>query len=83
MKRTIYLSVIATMVLFVTSCNTTQTLYTWYNYEDVAYEYNKEPTEERQVKVLEQYKCPWCRTSRYVCRIWISTLQIWEKARRY
>ena len=56
MKRTIYLSVIATMVLFVTSCNTTQTLYTWYNYEDVAYEYNKEPTEERQVKVLEQYK---------------------------
>ena len=44
------------MVLFVTSCNTTQTLYTWYNYEDVAYEYNKEPTEERQVKVLEQYK---------------------------
>ena len=56
MKRTIYLSVIATMALFVTSCNTTQTLYTWYNYEDVAYEYNKEPTEERQVKVLEQYK---------------------------
>ena len=56
MKRTIYLSVIATMALFVTSCNTTQTLYSWYNYEDVAYEYNKEPTEERQVKVLEQYK---------------------------
>ena len=44
------------MAMFITSCNTTQTLYSWYNYEDIAYEYNKEPTEELQVKVLEQYK---------------------------
>ena len=45
MKRIIYLSVVATMAMFITSCNTTQTLYSWYNYEDIAYEYNKEPTE--------------------------------------
>lgn len=56
MKKTIYIIAIVTMAMCVTSCNTTQTLYSWYDYEDRAYEYNKEPTEKSQVKLLEQYK---------------------------
>jgi len=42
--------------LALSSCNTTQSLYSWYNYEDATYQYNKKSTEELQVKMLEQYK---------------------------
>ncbi len=56
MKRILYFGIIATIALSVTSCVTNQSLYSWYEYEDLAYEYNKEPTEKLQVKVLEQYK---------------------------
>ena len=38
-----------------TSCNTTKSLYSWYNYEDITYKYSKKSTDELQVKVLEQY----------------------------
>lgn len=38
------------------SCSTTKPLYSWYNYEDVTYQYSKKTTEELQVKVLEQYQ---------------------------
>lgn len=31
-------------------------LYSWYNYEDITYQYSKKSTEELQVKVLEQYQ---------------------------
>ena len=56
MKKIIYIGVIAIMALSGTSCTTTQTLYSWYDYADVSYEYNKKPTEELKMKVLEQYK---------------------------
>lgn len=43
-------------MLAVSSCTTTKTLYSWYDYEDATYQYHKRSTEELQVKVLEQYK---------------------------
>jgi hypothetical protein len=46
------LFVVATIV----SCTTTQTLYSWYNYEDITYQYSKKRTDELKVKVLEQYQ---------------------------
>lgn len=56
MKRLFYIGAIAALSLSVTSCNTTQSLYSWYNYEDVTYQYCKKSTKELEVKVLEQYK---------------------------
>ena len=38
------------------SCGTVEPLYSWYNYEDITYQYSKKSTEELQVKVLEQYQ---------------------------
>lgn len=53
-KRNILL---ATVVVFMmASCTSTKSLYSWYNYEDMTYNYNKTPTEELQVRVLEQYQ---------------------------
>lgn len=50
-------SIIAVMaVLVLGSCSSTKTLYSWYNYEDATYQYNKKRTDELKVKVLEQYK---------------------------
>jgi len=46
----------AIIVLAFTSCDTTKPLYSWYNYEDVTYQYNKKATEDLQAKLLEQYK---------------------------
>ncbi len=56
MKKLFLLGAAAAIALSFTSCTTTKTLYSWYDYENLAYEYNKEPTEALQVKVLEQYK---------------------------
>lgn len=54
MKK-ILLMVLGTFAL--TSCmTTTKSLYSWYDYEDASYEYNKRQTDELQVKLLEQYK---------------------------
>ena len=46
----------ALVVVAITSCTTTSNLYSWYDYEDITYQYSKGRTEELQVKVLEQYK---------------------------
>lgn len=43
-------------VMTITSCTTTTTLYSWYDYEDITYQYSKRRTDELQVKVLEQYQ---------------------------
>lgn len=43
-------------VLTITSCTTTKTLYSWYNYEDITYQYSKKRTDELKVKVMEQYQ---------------------------
>lgn len=56
MKKLIFQSAMIAVLLTVSSCTTTKTLYSWYDYEDVTYQYSKKSTEELQVKVLEQYK---------------------------
>lgn len=55
MKKILFLGA-AALVLTLSSCGSTSTLYSWYDYEDIAYQYNKRTTEELQAKVLEQYK---------------------------
>ena len=44
------------VIMAITSCTTTTTLYSWYNYEDITYQYSKRKTDELQTKVLEQYQ---------------------------
>jgi len=56
MKKIIFIGVIAVMSLTITSCSSTKPLYSWYDYENSAYGYNKEPSEKLQIKVLEEYK---------------------------
>ncbi len=53
MKKLIVAMVVALML---GSCSSTSTLYSWYDYEDATYQYNKKRTDELKVKVLEQYK---------------------------
>lgn len=68
---------IASILFLISSCTTTQNLYSWHDYEDITYQYNKKHTEELKVKVLEEYqnmiqktkRHPGYSTSRYVCRI--------------
>ena len=45
----------ALVITTIASCTTT-TLYSWYDYEDITYEYSKKRTEELQAKLLKQYK---------------------------
>lgn len=56
MKKILFSIAIVVATLSLISCNTTRELYSWYNYEDVTYQYSKKSTDELQVKVLEQYK---------------------------
>lgn len=37
------------------SCSSTKTLYSWYDYEDATYQYNKKHTDELKTKMMEQY----------------------------
>lgn len=34
------------------SCGSTKSLYSWYNYEDATYQYNKKRTDELKVKMM-------------------------------
>lgn len=56
MKKILFSVAIVVATLSLTSCKSTQKLYSWYNYEDITYQYSKKSTDELQVKVLEQYK---------------------------
>ena len=47
---------VSTCIFAFASCGTVEPLYSWYNYEDITYQYSKKSTEELQVKVLEQYQ---------------------------
>ena len=38
------------------SCTTTNSLYSWYDYEGITYQYSKRQTEELKDKVLMQYQ---------------------------
>lgn len=53
MKK-ILLALLAIMTIM--SCTTTSTLYSWYDYENITYQYSKKRTDELQIKVLEQYQ---------------------------
>lgn len=43
------------VVAFFASCNSTKSLYSWYDYEDATYQYNKKRTDELKTKMMEQY----------------------------
>ena len=42
-------------VLLLVACGSQKTLYSWYDYNDVNYEYNKTPNEETLEKLVKQY----------------------------
>lgn len=44
------------VVLAMSSCTTTNTLYSWHGYEDATYQYSKKSTEEFHAKMLKEYK---------------------------
>ena len=48
-----FISLIAGML---TSCTTTNSLYSWYNYDNVTYNYNKKQTENLKIKILKEYQ---------------------------
>lgn len=52
MKKIIF-AVLAMLTLM--SCGTTKTLYSWHDYEDATYQYNKRRTDELKVKAMTQY----------------------------
>lgn len=53
MKNPLYLMFV---VLLMSSCSSTQNLYSWYKYDDVTYQYSKKRTDELKIKVLEEYQ---------------------------
>lgn len=73
------------VVAFFASCNSTKSLYSWYDYEDATYQYNKKRTDELKTKMMEQYLklikktegFSQGRTSWLVCRVWLCPLYGW------
>lgn len=53
MKK-IILALFATFLI--ASCSTQKPLYSWYNYNDVNYEYNKTPNEKTLATLTKQYQ---------------------------
>lgn len=53
MKKSLSLIVFA---IALASCQTQQSLYSWYNSEDAAYTYTKRGTEEKLTKAMVQYE---------------------------
>ncbi|MBQ0058089.1 MAG: DUF4810 domain-containing protein [Bacteroidales bacterium] len=51
-----FLSVAMLSCMFLTSCMAPTSLYSWYDYEETTYQYNKKHTDKLQARVLEQYK---------------------------
>ncbi len=43
------------IIALFTSCNSTKTLYSWYDYEDATYQYSKKHTDGLKAKMMEQY----------------------------
>lgn len=51
------LVIIAFATALLASCASSEkSLYSWYNYEDLTYRYNKNPTDEWQKKVIAEYE---------------------------
>ena len=55
MKKILYIGVLVIIAFSAASCTSTKHLYSWYNYENAVYQYNKNPDEKLQAKVLELY----------------------------
>lgn len=53
MKKLLFISIVA---LGLSSCSEPKNLYSWHDYEDVTYEYSKNPTEKLKTKVLKEYQ---------------------------
>lgn len=52
--KTLLVSILLACAL--ASCNTTKTLYSWHDYEDISYQYSKTHTDELKDKVLSEYQ---------------------------
>lgn len=46
---------LACSAFFLASCTTTKTLYSWHNYEDASYQYQKKTTDELYEKAMKEY----------------------------
>lgn len=56
MKKKILKGALAGLVLCaITSCSSSRTLYSWYDYEDATYQYSKKATPELYKKMMEEY----------------------------
>lgn len=56
-RKSICTSAILLFILFcMSSCYTSDRLYSWHNYEDITYRYNKTHAEELKASVLEEYQ---------------------------
>lgn len=53
MKKILIFAFVASML---SSCGSQKTLYSWYDYNDVNYEYNKTPNEKILAKLIKQYE---------------------------
>lgn len=53
MKKILTFAFVAFML---SSCGSQKTLYSWYDYNDVNYEYNKTPNDETLAKLIKQYE---------------------------
>lgn len=52
MKKLILLGAVIGLL---SSCSSIKSLYSWYDYEDATYQYNKKRTDELKVKMMSQY----------------------------
>ena len=52
MKKLILLGAVIGLL---SSCRSTKSLYSWYDYENATYQYNKKRTDELKVKMMDQY----------------------------
>lgn len=50
------LFILSTCMMALASCQTQQSLYSWYNSEDATYMYTKRGTEELLTRAMEQYE---------------------------
>ena len=53
MKKLLSIALLAGLM---TACSTQKPLYSWYNYEDVTYKFDKKQSEAAQQHLLEEYQ---------------------------
>lgn len=54
-KYSLLFVALVSLVLSLQSCMVTNTLYSWHNYEDATYQYNKKHTDDLKNSVLKEY----------------------------